>query len=201
MYKIIPVIGSRGAYVFRPPFDQLTVSGVEYTCQAIRRISEYVANNEDPKKTIYDNYGLSEADYDEDVAEDAYIVCLQSMKGHWVFVPYRYIETFPSGDGIAYASRMLVFSLPSLPLKLDLTDLIAEIKERIVGAIGVDSVAKEVQSSQPVLVTVERDEETTLQRDLRKNGMGLLQHNVKLLQENESLRHHLKMLEDYIKSL
>jgi len=201
MYKIIPVIGSRGSYVFRPPFDQLTVSGVEYTCQAIRRISEYVANNEDPKKSIYDNYGLPERDYDEDIAEDAYIVCLQSMKGHWVFVPYRYIETFPTGDGIAYAARMLVFSLPSIPVKLDLADLIDEIKERITGSVGVDTVAKEVQTSQPVLVTVSRDEETTLQRDLRKSGMGLLQHNVKLLQENDSLRNRLKILEDYIKSL
>ena len=198
--KIIPVIGSRGVFTLRAPFNLLIVEGVEYSCQAVRKISDYIANNEDPSALVYKKYDLPDTVYDEDKAEDAYVVCLQSAKGHWLYVPYRYIETFPTGDGIQYCSYILNFSLPGMPLRQDLNPLMLELQQRIKLALGTEVKMRITQSSQISLLTKEEHEAAQLRRDLNKSGDGLLQTVVFLERQNQTLLQKLEFLENYVKT-
>jgi hypothetical protein len=59
MNYVLPVVGSSGYYELAHPFDALVMDKVEYTCKAVRRISDYLANNEDVKVAIYDKYGIA----------------------------------------------------------------------------------------------------------------------------------------------
>jgi len=196
--NLIPVIGSRGAYTFLAPFNTVSTPGVEYICQGVRRISEYIANNEDPKKDVYDRYNLDPSVYDDDRDADAYVVSLQAAKGQWLYVPVRYIQTFPTGDGIPYRSLIINFAIPSIPVSQDITDLVVEIEERIKGSLGTGVRSKIVQASQVVLVTKDKHDEKELERLLAKQGDGLFQQMKHLEDEVAKLLARNQALEQYI---
>ncbi len=196
--NLIPVIGSRGSYSFLSPFNTLSTPGVEYICQAVRKISDYIANNEDPEKDIYKRYNLDPAVYDADREADAYIISLQAAKGQWLYVPVRYIQTFPTGDGIAYRSLIINFAVPSLPVTLDISELVLEIEERIKGTLGTEVRSKIVQASQVVLVTKEKHDEKELDRALAKQGDGMFQRLKQLEDEVTALQERNQSLEQYI---
>lgn len=197
--KIIPIIGSRGFFTFAPPISTIALSGVEYTCQAVRRISEYTASNEDPKEIAYTPYGVENTIYEEDVAENAYIVSLQSAKGHWLYVPYRFILNYPSGDGVVYRSAMLVFSLPSFPREQDISGTIDDIKDLILGQTGMTSEVKIVETSLPSLISNDAHvgKQTTRNSAKTRNSTygevhRLTQLVSKLTVENAILSTHIK---------
>lgn len=198
MYTL-PIIGSHGLFELAEPFGSLMSSGIEYECQAIRRINEYLSANEDVKAIAYSSYGLPDDVYEEDLKANAYIVSLQSAKGHWLYVPYRYIVSYPVGNGIAYNSRMLTIALPSLYKEQDLTGTINDIKTIILSQLGVECHVKEVATSLPVLVKQNKHIETQSRRDAEKRKRSLLAEQTRLseevyrlLQENALLKEHIK---------
>lgn len=200
MDYILPIVGSSGYYELASPFDALVTDRIEYTCKAVRRLSDYLANNEDAKSAIYDKYGIASI-YEEDVVSDAYIVSLQSRTGHWLYVPYRYILSYPSPNGVRYRTVMLGVSLPALPVSQDLNAVMSDLKDMVQGALGVDVVVKMVETSKPVLVTTDKHEQTRLRRSIRVLAEGSLHtENVRLRNEAASLRAHIAELESYIKS-
>jgi hypothetical protein len=141
---ILPVVGSKGFHEFAPPFDTHALDNAEYECKAVRRLSDILANNEDPQKDIYEKSGLTEDDYQRDLGEDAYVVSFQSSAGHWLYIPYRYILKYPSVDGVPYRSAMIVISLPSIPVGQDLTSLKAELVDIARTSIGADVSSRQV---------------------------------------------------------
>lgn len=198
--KLLPVVGSRGLYVLLAPFDTIITSGVEYTCQAVRRLSEKIAYNEDPKTDVYMKYGLSDAIYDDDLKNDAYIVSLQSAKGHWLHVPYRYISSYPSGDAVQYRTVMLQFSLQPLPLSFDFSDLKDRLDDLIRQTTGVNVESRVTQTSQVVLVKRDIHEAREIQRALNSTGSTYAQELEQLRKENAMLLQQKRKLEDYIKA-
>lgn len=199
--SILPVIGSSGFYELAAPFDVEVVDKIEYTCKAIRRISDYLANNEDPKASIYDAYEIDEAVYEEDLSKDTYIVSLQSRKGHWLYVPSRYILSYPSVNGIPYRSVMLGVSLPPLPVSQDLTAILSDIKDLVENSLGVSVVVRQVETSMIVLVDYSVHEATQQERNIHIEGRSTLYaRNVALREENDLLIQKVASLENYIKS-
>lgn len=198
--KLLPVVGSRGLYVLLAPFDTLLTAGVEYTCQAIRRLSEKIAYNEDPKTDIYLKYGISDAIYDDDLQNDAYIVSLQSAKGHWLHVPYRYISSYPSGDAIQYRTVMLQFSLMPLPYSFDFSDLKDRIDDLIRKSTGVGVESRVTQTSQVTLVKRDVHEAREITRALNSSGSTYAQEIDQLRKEIAMILQQKQMLEDYIKA-
>lgn len=197
--KIIPVIGSRGFYELAEPFDKEVVHHIEYTCQAVRRLSELIANNEKPWETIYKAREIEETIYDEDLSEDAYIVSLQSNQGQWLYVPHRYILTYPSTDGIAYRSVMMTISLPPLPISQDLTALIMDLKDMTEALLGVSVIVKPVETSKRVLISNELHEAKMVERRARQEDSSTLYaQNIALQEQNTALNERLKRLEAYI---
>lgn len=199
--SILPVIGSSGFYELAAPFDVEVVDKIEYTCKAIRRISDYLANNEDPKASIYDAYEIDEAVYEEDLSKDAYIVSLQSRKGHWLYVPSRYILSYPSVNGVPYRSVMLGVSLPPLPVSQDLTAILSDIKDLVENSLGVSVAVRQVETSMNVLVDYSIHEATQQERNIHIEGRSTLYaRNVALREENNLLIQKVASLENYIKS-
>lgn len=197
--KILPVVGSRGIYTLLPPFDTLATAGVEYSCQAVRRISELIAYNEDPKTDVYALYGLSDAIYDDDLKNDAYIVSLQSAKGQWLYIPYRYIASYPSGDAIQYRTVMLQFSLQPLPVSYDYGDLMDRLEMTIRQTTGLQIESRVTQTSQITLIKREVHEARELTRTLNVTATTYAEENNQLRLENSRLQNALHHLEDYIK--
>ncbi len=196
---VLPVVGSSGFYEFASPFDTVAINNVEYTCKAIRRISDYLSVNENVEKTIYEANNLPSSIWDEDSKEDAYIVSLQSKNGHWIYVPYRYILAYPSVNGIQYRAMMIGVSLPSMPVNQDLSAVEADVKDLVEHALGVTVIVKHVETSRIVLVR----NETHLAKEQERNVIRATQSTLtakllKLRQENDALLAKVQELEAFI---
>lgn len=196
---ILPTIGSSGTYTLRVPLDTVITLGERYTCQAIRRISDYLANNEAIKDDVYVKLGIDN-EYDIDASADAYILSLQSAKGHWLYVPAHYLVTYPITNGIPYRTMAIGVSLPSIPVTQDLTYLETEIQNIISDTLGVIPVIKQVETSRVVLVDKDRHDTLQMDRDaLSANRLTDRTRYMSLLQEHQIALDKIQALEQYIK--
>jgi hypothetical protein len=196
---ILPTIGSSGYFKLKTPLSTLVIENEVYTCRAIRTLNDYLANNEDPLTDIYVNYSLGEPDYKLDLAVNMSIVSLQSDSSHWLYIPAKYIESYPLTNGIPYRSVMIGISLPSLPVDRDIayvqTDLTNLIKDRL----GVEPVIKQVETSRPVLVSKEIHDQLVAERALvSKVGETDSSRYQKLLVDFNTAIQKISMLEKYI---
>jgi len=198
--RVLPIVGSKGFYELATPFDALAVDTVEYTCKAIRRISDCIANSEDIKTVIYDANSIDENIYDEDLAEDAYIVSLQSGTGHWLYVPYRYIIAYPSPNGVPYRSVMFGVSLPSIPASQELNALLLDVKALVEARLGVSVAVRLTETSKVSLIPIETHLAKQNEREAKKMGENsYFAASVRLRRENDLLIEKVAALEQFIK--
>ncbi len=202
MVMIIPTVGSGGYFKLRAPFDTLVLPNEYYTCQAVRRLSDYLANNEKPKEDIYLANSIPESEYDLDLKNDAYIVSLQAGTGHWVYVPASYVISYPIVNGIPYRTMMIGVSLPALPVERDLSFVKTAIENLVRDSLGVDSVTKIVETSKVVLVSKEKHDITQSQRDAIASGVTTdrSRYTDTLTKLDQALQ-KIQILETYIESL
>ena len=199
--RILPVIGSSGTYELLPPFDTVILPEEIYTCKAIRNISEYVSYNQDPKKLVYDYYGLSENDYENDIQEDMEIVSLQNNKGVWVYVPARYIIKYPEVDGIPYHQLSMVCKIPAIEVKRDISHLKTDVINLIKDTLGVEAAVEIVEVSRTIAVTKDVSDQLKIDRALVSNGRVTDRAKyMQLLQQQQVLLDKIESLENYIKS-
>jgi hypothetical protein len=197
---ILPTIGSSGYFELKAPFSSIILPNERYTCQAIRRLSDLLANNETPKEDIYLANGISEAEYDDDILKDMYIISLQGQIGHWIYVPARYVIKYPIVNGIPYRTMMMGISLPPMPVKRDLTFLTNEVKNLLHDTLGVDVKIKFIETSKVVLVSKDKHDINQLAREAISNGKSTDRSRLTVMQGllNDALL-KIKALEDYIK--
>ena len=196
---ILPVVGSSGFYEFASPFDTVAVNNIEYTCKAVRRISDYLAMNEDIQKNVYEANNLASDIWDEDSKNDAYIVSLQSKTGHWVYLPYRYILAYPSVNGVQYRTMMIGVSLPSIPATQDLSAVEADVKDLVEHSLGLKVSVKHVETSRIILVPFATHQAKEQEREVIKATQSTYTAKmVKLRNENNALLAKIKELEAYI---
>ena len=199
--RILPVIGSSGTYELLPPFDTVILPEEIYTCKAIRNISEYVSYNQDPKKLVYDYYGLSENDYENDIQEDMEIVSLQNNKGVWVYVPARYIIKYPEVDGIPYHQLSMVCKIPAIEVSRDISHLKTDVINLIKDTLGVEAAVEIVEVSRTIAVTKDVSDQLKIDRALVSNGRVTDRAKyMQLLQQQQVLLDKIESLENYIKS-
>lgn len=196
---VLPTVGSSGYYELRSPLNTLVVIGERYTCQAIRRISDYLANNEEVKQLVYTDQGI-ETDFDADADKDAYILSLQSDKGHWIYVPASYIVSYPIVNGIPYRSIMIGLSLPSMPADRDLSFLEADLSNLITDSLGVVPVIRQVETSRVILVDKARHDQLQIDRNLLSSGRVTDRSRLaKTQQDLQVALDKIAILEQYIK--
>lgn len=199
--RILPVIGSSGTYELLPPFDTVILPEELYTCKAIRNISEYVSYNQDPKKLVYDYYGLSENDYENDIQEDMEIISLQNNKGVWVYVPARYIVKYPEVDGIPYHQLSMVCKIPAIEVSRDISHLKTDVINLIKDTLGVEAAVEIVEASRTIAVTKDVSDQLKIDRALVSNGRVTDRAKyMQLLQQQQLLLNKIESLENYIKS-
>lgn len=161
---IIPEVGSSGVWTLRSPFDVMIAKNVRYKCQEIRRISGYIANNEDVKTTVYTANKISEAVYEEDLASDSDIVSLQGETGQWLYVPVRYIVSYPTTNGVNYRTSVVAVSLPALPANTDMTNFFASITNLVSDTFGVNCQIEQVETSKVTQVPSDKHSQIQAQR-------------------------------------
>ncbi len=196
---IIPVIGSSGIFELRPPFNAIIEPNVRYTCQAVRRLSEYLANNETPYEDVYQASGLTESDYNLHLEEDMYIVSLQSEKGHWVYLPATHVSSYPLVNGIPYRAMMVVVSLPPLPVERNLDFLQTAFRNIVTDSLGVQCEIRNVEASAVSLIAKEKHDLVSSQRASVTQGLVTDRARyVKLTQDYQVALNKIEELETYI---
>ncbi len=153
----LPAIGSVGTYTLLAPFNTMILPDDEYTCTAIRNISDYISNADDAYTTVYADNGLTQTDYQNDLAANMPIVSLQSSVGHWMYVPARFIVTFPITNGVPYCNKIIGVNIGAVPVNMDLTFLIASISNVVADNLGITPEIKQVVTSKTSSIPVTED--------------------------------------------
>lgn len=194
-----PVIGSKGSYTFISPFNRYSNNGEIYTCQAIRTIGDYIIENNDPLNNIYLAENLTEDDYNQDKANNINIITLQRSDSSWLRIPSRFISAYPIMNGIEYHQVALGVSLGMLPINYDLSTLETFISNVVYGVLGIIPQFSQVELSNPVLVTIEKDQQLSTARaaniTFKLNDNLLLQKTQAELDDSLT---KIKFLEKYI---
>lgn len=198
---VIPTVGSEGYYTVLPPFDTILVPNILYTCQAVRRLNDYLANNENPKEKIYTRYGLGDNVYTDDLKNDMFIVSLQAGVGQWIYIPARYILGYPVSNGVKYHDVMLGVNLGSIPVDLDLSVVKTAVSNAVHDTLGITPTIADVEISKTIIVTHEQHKSIM---DVRLGHMTLyLSDRAKVDKgqtDIESLQYKITQLEEYIKT-
>jgi hypothetical protein len=198
---VIPTVGSTGYFELRAPFDTKIIVNERHTCQAIRRISDYVANNEDVKQIAYIDNGLTAQDYDTAADTNMYIASLQSDRGHWIYVPVDYIVKFPITNGIPYRNITLGVALPPIPVERNLSNIETDIINLIQDTLGVTPIIKQVQTSRVILVAKDKHDLQQSARDAVANGRVTDRSRyMSLVQDHQTALDKIAELELYIKN-
>ena len=199
--RILPALGSSGTYELLAPFDTKVLAEEIYTCKAIRSLSEYISNNQDPKKLVYDYYGLTENDYEEDIKEDMEIISLQNNDGVWLYVPARFILKYPQVNGIPYHQMALVCKIPAIEVSKDLSFLITDINNLIRDYLGIESQIDAVETSRTIAVTKDLSDQMKIDRALASSGRVTDRARyMKLTQDHAIALNKIAQLETYIKA-
>jgi hypothetical protein len=154
---IIPPVGSSGTYVFTAPFSTLALPDDEYSCRAVRKLSDYISNNEDAYTNVYVAAGLTQTDYQNDLSVDMSIASLQSQIGHWLYVPVRFIQSLPQSSGVAYQNKVLAVNIGAVPVALDLTFLTTAISNVVIDNFGITPQIQQVVTSKTSIVPYATD--------------------------------------------
>lgn len=199
---IIPSIGAVGTYAFKPPFDLLFDSQTEFTCKSIRYLGEYLANNEDVYREVYEKHRLGRETYEIDLRENNPVIGLQSAKGVWLYIPARYIVSWPSVNGVRYISAMITSDIGPFPADKDFSGIINDIKEFLHSRLGVMPKTELVAISKPILISHEQHESVLTQRNaiISTVKTHYTQYQ-ELLVINTSLQQKLSEVESYLVSI
>jgi hypothetical protein len=196
---VIPSVGTSGYWQLRSPLENLMVENERYTCKAVRNLSDYLANNENPKADIYAKYQIPDDDYEADILSDAFIVSLQSAQGHWAYVPAKFIVTYPITNGVPYRAVLIGISLPSLPADRDTSFLHTSLRNLVTDSLGVDCVIKEIETSRVVLVPSDKHIVLQGERDVISGSKVTDRARYLVLaNEHEIALNKIQMLEKYI---
>ena len=144
MANAILQVGTKGLYHPVAPFQTTLISGMQYTCIAIRRIADIQASGEDPQALYYTPVGLSAAIYTADAYKGACIISLQGESGDLQYIPDSYIQQYPDIGGIPYTTLLLAISIGAIPDSLDLSYLKSKIASVVLENVGIVSDVRSV---------------------------------------------------------
>lgn len=138
----VPPIHTAGVFLVYEPF-QISNTAV-YKCTAIRSFEELQLRNIDVFKTYYKPAGLSEAIYQEDAKLGASIVVLEGADYTEKYIPSTYIKSYPGGDGLAYANKVIVMELGLMMVDVPTSHIEVLLKDIVKQHIGVETEVKTV---------------------------------------------------------
>lgn len=197
---ITPEIGAVGKYTYKSPFDSIGNTQTEFTCKAVRTLTDCLALGEDPYKKYYEPFKISEQDYREDIRNDVAIVALQSSVGNWLYIPNSYLLSYPDVSGVRYVNMVIAANIGAIPETLDLTLLLGDVTDVIQHRLGIVPEVRGVVTSQPALVG---DDDHQRMENVRSSaiseGNSLTLQILKLKEQINILTAKNKTLSEYIR--
>lgn len=162
MTHVIPPLNAKGLFTVRAPF--VVSKSSEYTVSAIRSFEEIRAQGLNPLELIYVPVGLTEAEYQADVADNAAIVTLTSKTQKPLYIPDTYIEGLPVTTSVPYSWLIASVSLGPFPDSYDTALLVEKVSGVVSDFIGVVPEVTIGRAPTTDVVTPEQHEKLTQTR-------------------------------------
>src|ERR1035437_1197382 len=201
MAYITPIIGASGLYDLKLPYRNL-ISDIDiYTCQAIRKLADIIAEPADPFALYYEPLGLTQDDYNKDLASNVCILSLQSGMGDWAYVPNSYLNSYPSVNGVKYTSMVINVALGPIPNNESLVYIKNLISNLVKDNMGITPVVKEVAVSNTSVLPGDTHDLLVTQRN--NNGQTVNKTDAQKLRDLQltitTYTDQITALENYIK--
>lgn len=132
--KRTPPIDRYGRYQLRNPWS--ADPGKVYICEAIRSYPDCEERGLDVLNDIYIANGLTESEYNDDLAVDPNIITIMADDGETIYVPDTYVASYPNMADITYSHVVLSASIGPLPDYVPLAVLQSKISSLCSDVIG-----------------------------------------------------------------
>lgn len=135
MSYLTPPLWAKGRFQTADPF---TVPAEKvFQCIALRNFADITADGELVFETYYEPAGVERSVYVEDNRNDGIIITLVDEFGDVVYIPNRYLLSFPNMGDVPYHHLVLSTSLGPVPAYLDTSTLEESILESVVATTGI----------------------------------------------------------------
>ena len=153
---ILPTIGSKGVFKFKPPFDKFIKYTQVLEVASLRQISELEDSGESPYETIYKAVGLSGLDFERDSNNDVRITVFMTVGGEYIYVPSSYILSLPITNGIRYHEKKIIVNLGYIPASLNTEILKTIVEEDIYNITSIKAEGIVVTTSTDVDISIDK---------------------------------------------
>jgi hypothetical protein len=176
----VPSIGFQAYFTFKEPFNtffkaKYNLDSLTTKLSVISVISmrDMIRNDlRDPFTEIYEVAGLTEVDYKTDLLDNLPIVSFsfRDLLGveKYLRCPLNYIESYTNISNIEYINKLFVIDLNKLPVDLDLSVHINDLKDFIESRVGITPDIKEVSVGDVELVDLN---EHNIRETIRTNAV------------------------------
>lgn len=158
---LIFTVGVAGNFEFAQPLASKLPQNTRMMVQAVRSISEMVAEGFDLKE-VYD--GISEMAMLEDMAKDRPILKLVTEGGESFNVPQSQVVGYPRIDGVAYRPFNVVLDLGMHPEETDFTALNQALESAVLALTGVSTTTVPVVMGSSFYVSSEQHQQLLIAR-------------------------------------
>lgn len=192
---LVPQLGMRGVFTYKPPFDKPEYKDLEVTVKALRLIKEVIDSEEDPFTNIYQLNGLDENIFSRDLKWKVPIIVFVTDDVKYFYVPATYLGSLPKlQTGVKYQQLIMGVNLGYLPVDYNF-DLIKEtIIENLKATSGIVSTIETLKASAVEIVTeaehtkfLNTIKERTTDMNSPAVKLRFLQERFKLLQEQMAI--------------
>lgn len=158
---LIFTVGVAGNFEFAQPLAGKLPQNTRMMVQAVRSISEMVAEGFDLKE-VYE--GVSEMAMLEDMAKDRPILKLVTEGGESFNVPQSQVVGYPRIDGVAYRPFNVVLDLGMHPEETDFTALNQALESVVLALTGVSTTTVPVVMGSSFYVSSEQHQQLLIAR-------------------------------------
>ena len=167
-------VGTKNTYNFLTPYDTIMSSITLYEITNISTVRSMSSQGLDPFKNIYELYGISDTDFDDDLSNNVAIVEL-TLDNSIYYVPINRITNSALVDGVIYSERGIAIKLGFIPSDEVLTTLLPDIVELIKARTGIEAEILDTVLTAEVKIEKSRHDARELARNaLKENANNYL---------------------------
>ena len=167
MNKTDLIIGEYDAFHYLAPYDTILSDITLYKVTNITTLTSMVSQSLDPFKNLYEVYGMSDTDFEEDLVADIAIVEL-TLDNNTYNVPIdRIVDRVP---GVVYSERGIGISVGFIPSNESLAILNADIIELVKSRLGVVPVVTDTILTAEVKIDQPRHDARVVERNTLKQA-------------------------------
>jgi len=140
------ILDAKTNFKFLTPFESLNLDR-EYTIVGINKMSNYTATSIDLLATVYEPYGLTQLDLDNDTLAGHSLITLVNDSEE-IYIPSNYLDVHDSDRTThRYTRRVLILDVGGLPIEDDLTLLKDELTSTTTNLLGITPHIREIETT------------------------------------------------------